>query len=171
MRSVWLLGLATLGCRNILGIEAPIKVPDANASVTCLTWHPQGFDPCALGTPMPALHLGAGQYIYDTTDTTTAGGKLSEILTGNTLRTLLQSDLTITQPDNSTVAVLSVDSVTVDAGATLSVVGLKPVLLVAWSTMAIDGAIDAGSRVAVAGLPPHLLQPLGLGLHCNRKPR
>jgi len=124
MRSVWLLALATFGCRNILGIEDPIKVPDADPSVTCLSWHPQGFDPCALGTPMPALHLGAGQYVYETAGTTAAGGKLSEILPGNTTRVVLQSNLAITQPDNSTVAVLSVESLTVDAGATISVMGV-----------------------------------------------
>ena len=154
MRSVWLLALTTLGCRNILGIEDPIKVPDANPSVTCLSWHPQGFDPCALGTPIPALHLGAGQYVYETTGTTAmAGGRLSAILPDNTLHVLLQSALTITQPDNSTVAVLSVDSLTVDAGATISVMGVQPFLLVSWSTMAIEGTIDADSRVPVAGVP------------------
>jgi hypothetical protein len=154
MRSVWLLALAALGCRNILGIEEPIRVPDADTSVTCMTWHPQGFDPCALGPPMPALHLKAGQYLYETTGTTTmAGGRLSAILPDNTLRVLLQSALAITQPDNSTVAVLSVDSLTVDAGATISVMGVQPFLLVAWSTMAIDGRIDAGSRVPMAGVP------------------
>ena len=147
MRLAWILVLAASGCRGILGIEQPVDVIDAavDAPELCATWHPQGFDPCTLGAAMPALHLGAGQYVYDTT---LDGGKLTD----SAGQLVAQSRLTVLQSDGSAVAVLSVDALAIDAGATLRVVGLRPLLVVAWSTAVIDGAIDAGSHIGMPAL-------------------
>jgi hypothetical protein len=145
MRSVWILVLVAAGCRGILGIEHPIDVDAMVDSALCATWHPQGFDPCALDAPMPALHLGAGQYLYDTT---LDGGKLTD----GAGQVVAQSRLTVMQPDNSAVAVLSVDGLAIDAGATVRVVGPKPLLVVAWSTALIDGVLDAGSHIGMTSL-------------------
>ena len=159
MRQVWILAVASLGCRGILGIEEP-TTRDGDAPASCAMWHPQGFDPCALGAPLPALHLGAGQYTYDTT---TDGGTLSD---GNN-RAIRQSLLTVTQFDGSTVAVLSVDALAVDAGAKLDVIGRKPLLVVAWSSAMIDGAIDAGSHIGVTNAPAHIFQTVQFGAGAN----
>jgi hypothetical protein len=162
MRSVWLLALATFGCRSILGIDEPIITIDAgtDAPVSCTTWHPQGFDPCALGAPAQALHLTPGQYTFTTTKT---GGRLSD----TTGHVLLQSDLTIMQSDSSTIAVMSVAELVVDAGATVNVVGLSPLLVVAWSTMSIDGALDAGSYIGVTDAVKHTAQTVRFGAGAN----
>jgi hypothetical protein len=147
MRSAPLLALAVCGCRGLLGIQTPIDASGdtaiaVDAPAPCTLWHPQGVDPCALGAPLPPLVLGPGRYIHDTTN-----GKLSEIEPSNALRAILSSDLTVMQSDGSTIAVLSVESLTLATGAALRVVGDKPLLVVAWSTIRIDGAIDAGSHV------------------------
>jgi hypothetical protein len=147
MRSAHLLALAACGCRGLLGIQTPIDASGdgpipIDAPAECALWRPQGVDPCALGAPLPPLVLGTGRFIHDTTS-----GKLSEIEPSNALRLVLSSDLTVMQSDGSTLAVLSVESLTVGAGAALRVVGDKPLLVVAWSTIRIDGAIDAGSHV------------------------
>src|SRR5262249_26456421 len=47
------------------------------------------------------------------------------------------------------------DALTIEAGATLSVVGSRPLLVVSWSTIRIDGAIDASSHIGTL--------PLGAG--------
>jgi hypothetical protein len=154
MRLVWLAAVGCAGCRAILGIEEPITgdaAPIDTAPGLCASWHPQGFDPCALGTPLPALHLTAAEYRYDTSD---AGGRLFEILPDRTQRLIAASGLTLAQSDSSTVAVLSLDALTVDPGVAIQIAGLKPLLIVAWSSIAVDGAIDAGSHAAVPILGP-----------------
>jgi hypothetical protein len=157
MRSVWFLALATLGCRGILGIEEPLPAADGatDASASCATWHPQGFDPCAYA-PMPPVHLGAGQYTYDTT---AAGGTLFD----SARRVLARSQLTLLQADRSAVAVFSVEALALDAGATVSAIGPKPLLVVAWSTITVDGVLDAGSHVAVMDVAKHTAQTVQFG--------
>jgi hypothetical protein len=145
----WILALAACGCRGLLGIETPIDATDStvvpiDAPAACTLWHPQGFEPCALGAAMPALDLPAGNYLYDTT---TAGGKLSEIRPDTTTRQILASDLTVMQSDGTTVATLWVESFTLRAGATLRVIGVKPLLVVGWTAIQIDGALDASSHI------------------------
>jgi hypothetical protein len=147
MRPAWILVLAASGCRGILGIEQPLDVVDAAIDVVpaCAMWRPHGFDPCALGVALPALHLGPGQYVYDTT---LDGGKLTD----GAGQLVAQSRVTVMQPDGSTAAVLSLDALGLDAGATLRVIGPRPLLIAAWSTAVIDGAIDAGSHTGVPAL-------------------
>jgi hypothetical protein len=161
MRSVWLLALATLGCRSVLGIDEPIIVTDAAVdAAACATWHPLGFDPCAYA-PVPLPRLGAGSYIYDTT---TTGGTLFD----GTGHPIVSSKLTLTQPDQSVVAVLSIDALAVDAGATISVIGPKPLLIVAGSTITVEGMIDAGSYVGVTDVAKHTAQTVRFGAGANQ---
>jgi len=161
MRSVWLLVLASLGCRSVLGFDESITVTDdASGPALCETWDPQGFDPCTLGAPLPALHLGPGEYVYDTT---TSGGTLFD----SARHVIVESKLTLTQSDRSVVAVLSIDALAIDAGATVNVIGLKPLLVVAWSTIAVNGAIDAGSHVGVTDTLIHTAQTVRFGAGAN----
>jgi hypothetical protein len=148
MRPVWILALAACGCRGILGIERPVGGIDAAVDAAlddvpgaCATWHPLGFDPCALGGLMSALHVTAGQYTYDTTD---RGGRLTD----GSGRVVVESGVTATPFDGSPVAVLWVTRFTVDAGAAIRVVGRKPLLVVAWETIEVGGSLDAGSNTA-----------------------
>jgi hypothetical protein len=140
MRSPWLLALAAFGCRSVLGIEEPLTT-DARADSappSCVSWHPQGFDACSLGLPHAALQLVPGAYRYDTSNEVGALMGITGVLAeGSTLML-----------GGAQVAVLSVEALTVERNATLRVVGLKPLLIVSWSTIRIDGALDAGSHIA-----------------------
>lgn len=114
--------------------------PDApDAPAACSLWQPQHFMPCMIGTPKPALTItqAASPWTYTTTN---QGGTLSD-----KAGVVLMSTVVVTQPDNSTVAVLNVDSLTIEAGATLLVTGDKPLLIASWDTIVVNGRIDAGS--------------------------
>lgn len=158
MRPVWILALASLGCRSILGIEEPVTVT-LDAPDFCAMWHPQGFDPCALGAPMVMPRL-AGQYAYDTT---TDGGTLFD----SGRRAVVSSQLTMMQSDGSAVAVWSVDALAVEAGTTINVVGRKPLLVVAWSSATISGVLDAGSHIGVTNPPSHIAETVQFGAGAN----
>jgi hypothetical protein len=146
MRPAWILALAASGCRGILGFERVVELDAAEldaatdgAPAACATWRPQDLEPCTLA-PRAALVLGDGPYTYDTT---ASGGTLSDA-TGEVLR----STLTVTPGNGPAFAVLSVESLTISAGTTLYVNGQKPLVILAWSTITIDGALDASSHRA-----------------------
>jgi hypothetical protein len=161
MRSVWFVALVVTGCRGLLGIEeARVVDPATDAPAQCATWSPDGIDPCALGAPSPAFQLGPGTYTYDTTD---GGG----MLTASTGAVVFRSAITVTQPDQSVVAVMSVEAFTLDTGATLRVVGRKPLVIVAWSTIAIDGELDASSQLGVVDDRAHVAQTVRYGAGAN----
>jgi hypothetical protein len=171
MRSVWLLAIAASGCRSLLGIEEPVlETPavdapavDVDAPVVC-AWQLPSFDPCDLGVPIPALQLAAGSYVYDTS---TAGGELFEVLPDMTRHTLLKSNLTLAQADDSRLAVLSVDALTIDEGATLRVTGIKPLLVVSWSAIVVNGAIDASSHLVVTNAERRIDFGAGANVGCG----
>jgi|GEM_PF-4591303 len=151
MRPVWILALAASGCRGLLGIgdavvvdvDAPVVTPDASmpldAPALCTTWQLPGLDTCAF-PPSAPLVLSGGAYTYDTR---TAGGTLS-----GPAGDVLASPYTIMPGDGTPTAVLSISALTISAGTTITVTGPKPLLVLAWSTLAIDGALDASSRRA-----------------------
>jgi len=160
MRSVWLLALATFGCRSLLGIEEPITGTDAAVdAASCTGWHPMGFDPCSFA-PVTLPLLGPGAYVYDTT---LDGGTLFD----SNRRVIVASKLTLTQPDQSVVAVLSVDALAIAPGVTVSVIGRKPLLVVAASTITIDGVLDAGSSIGVTDVARHTAQTIKFGAGAN----
>ncbi|HMG53892.1 MAG TPA: hypothetical protein VK601_10425 [Kofleriaceae bacterium] len=122
MRSPWLLALAAAGCRSILGIEPPAR-GDAggDGSAACATWHPEGFDPCALSIAADVVSLGDLPYVYDTT-----AGALYDAAH----QVVVQSAQTIMQGDGSPLAVLSIGRLATGAGTRLSVTGARPLLIV-----------------------------------------
>ena len=161
MRSVWLLALALAasGCRTLLGIEDPARGdagPDSFPA--CATWHPEGFDPCALTIAAASLSLDGPAYVYDS-----AVGALYDA----DHRTVLQSGQTA-QVDGTTVAVLSIGRLTVAPAARLTVTGTRPLLIASWSSIAVDGAIDAGSHLGVTNPQAHIAQTVQYGAGANQ---
>ncbi len=121
-------------------IDPDAMEPDApDAPAACSLWHPQHVMPCMLGAPKPALVItqSASPWTYNTTN---QGGTLSDS-TG----VVLMSTLVVTQADSSLIAVLNVESLTVQTGATLLVTGDKPLVIASWDTISLNGRIDAGS--------------------------
>lgn len=125
---------------DVAHIDPDAVEPDApDAPAACALWHPQHFQPCMIGTPKPALTITQSGSPW-TYNTSSQGG----VLTDNA-GVVLMSTVVVTQADNSLVAVLGVDSLAVQAGATLLVTGDKPLLIASWGTITINGRIDAGS--------------------------
>ena len=151
MRSLWLLALAASGCRAILGIEEPPPLVDSGGPAMCASWHPAGFDPCALEISKPALMLGDAQYTYRTT---TTSGALYDAANN----VVLSSGQSVMQLDGSTVSVLSIGQLTTSAGTRLAVVGPRPLLVVSWSSIVVDGVIDAGSHLKIIDAAAHVAQ-------------
>ena len=100
-------------------IEIDAVVGDAPA--LCTTWHPADFEPCAIGSPMGDVHLttAGSPYVYDTSQ---MGGELRD----KNGTVLLMSPLTLMQADNTFVALLSIDKLTIDPAVTWNVIGSKP---------------------------------------------
>jgi hypothetical protein len=160
MRSVWLLALAASGCRTLIGIEEPERRdagPDGLAA--CAGWHPEGFDPCALTIAAASVTLDGPTYVYNS-----AVGALYDADN----HTLVQSIQTIDGADGTPIAVLSIGRLTVSAAARLSVVGPRPVLIVSWSTITVDGTIDAGSHLGITRAPEHIAQTVQYGAGANQ---
>ena len=120
-------------------VEIDAQVGDAPA--LCSTWHPHDFQPCDIGSPMGEVHLTAAgsPYVYDTS---VMGGELRD----KAGTVLMSSPLTLMQADNTFVALLSIDKLTIDAPVTWNVIGTKPLIIASWSTITIAGDLDAGSH-------------------------
>nr|HEX4315938.1 hypothetical protein [Kofleriaceae bacterium] len=133
-------------------------VPLIDAPALCSTWHATGFDPCSLGSPGAALELTAAgsPYTYDTTD---AGG----VLTDKMNQQVATSQLTLAQSGGPTLAVLSVDGFQLDTGATLNVIGTKPLLIASWDALLVSGTLDAGSHTTETDPTKHVQQTTQLG--------
>ncbi|MEO8700669.1 MAG: hypothetical protein ABI867_11525 [Kofleriaceae bacterium] len=119
------------------GIEDDADTSDAD-SFDCTKLQGRQFAGCDLPRPDPALELGiAGTYTYNTD-------------TG----TLVDPSGTTATPANKDLPpgkVISVESFTLAAGATLRVTGAKPLIIAAFSTISIAGVIDAGSTPTELG--------------------
>jgi hypothetical protein len=161
MRSVWLLALAASGCRAILGIGDPPALGDGAVFVSCESWHPRGFDPCALKITTDALGLGDQSYVYDTS---VDGGTLYDAAH----QAILTSDQTIMQTDGSPLAVLSIGRLTSTGSTTLEVVGPRPLLIVSWSSITLDGVLDAGSHLGITDALAHIAQTIRFGAGANQ---
>ncbi len=125
---------------DVAHVDPDAREPDApDAPAACSLWHPQHFQPCMLGTPKPALTITQSGSPWTYT-TTSQGGVLSDHA-----GVVLMSTVVATQADNSMVAVLNVESLIVQAGATLLVTGDKPLVIASWDTITVNGRIDTGS--------------------------
>ena len=100
--------------------------------VACAAWEPEYIDPCAIVLPSESLDLNmSGTYIYDT-DT-------------RTLRDPGGAAILHASEDQAPFVLVSVQGLRVGASATLRAIGVKPLFIVSWSTIRIDGAIDVSS--------------------------
>jgi hypothetical protein len=111
---------------------------DSGQAFDCTGWTPRHFDACMIPQPTGPLALtGAGTYIYDTTD-----GSLTDPVG------------VVTAPPNMLLTagrVLSVESLDVGAAATLRVIGTRPLVVAAWTTISVSGTINAGSLLTGNG--------------------
>ncbi len=105
----------------------------------CESWQARHFTPCAIPPPMGGLTLTQANSPYKLVTT-------SGVLTDKNGAVAVASDV-IMQADSSMALLISVDSLTVETGALLSVTGDKPLIVASWGPIAIDGTIDAGSHV------------------------
>ncbi|MEO6774398.1 MAG: hypothetical protein ABI467_15485 [Kofleriaceae bacterium] len=124
-----------------------------DAPPACTMWHPQHFQPCTLGSPLPMMVLGPASSPY-TYDTTTDGGDLTD--KNGTL--LAHSPITIMQPDATVVAIYSVAKFAVMSGAVLNVVGPKPLIIASWDKLDVMGDLDAGSHTTETDATAHIQQ-------------
>lgn len=159
MRPVWLVALAASGCRAILGIEPPARSDGGPDGAACAGWQPEGFDPCALAITSDALDLGDAPYVYDTT-----AGTLYDAAH----QAVLHSGQAIVQGDGSPLAVLSIGRLTTSTGTRLGVTGSRPLLIVSWSSIVIDGTLDAGSHLGITDAAAHIAQTVQFGAGANQ---
>jgi hypothetical protein len=144
--------LALAGCSfkpgTFSGGDAPVADDDAPGDVpgseldasVCESWQARHFMPCAIPPPMGGLTLTQANSPYKyVTSTGALTDKNGTVAVASTV---------ITQTDSSMAALISVDSLTVETGALLSVTGDKPLIVASWGPIAIDGTIDVGSHVA-----------------------
>ena len=126
-----------------LALDVPILV-DATLgdAPSCSDWmpKPKHFDPCLIGEPtMGGLDLAmAGTYTYDTTG-------------AGTLTSPLGAQVAHQRTTASGAIIVDAVSFTVESGATLRVIGDKPLIIASWSAIAIVGTIDAGSHAGASG--------------------
>lgn len=137
--------------------DAAVDGALVDAPAECALWTPRHIAPCAIGAPKPPVVITAAASPW-TYNTTAAGGLLSD-RTG----AVLASSVTVTQVDSSVVAVLNVEALTVEAGATLFVVGPKPLVIASWSTIRVDGVVDAGSTTFETNATTHVDGPQRTG--------
>jgi hypothetical protein len=144
------------GADDASTVDAPDQPVDAvlgDAPAVCLSWHPQHFQPCTLGSPMPMITLAPANSPY-TYDTTTEGGDLKD--KNGTL--IAHSPITIQQADTTPVAIYSVAKFTLMGGAVLNVIGPKPLIIASWDTLDVMGDLDAGSHTTETDAAAHIQQ-------------
>lgn len=153
------LGLTT-GCQllaDLIETDIDEAVPDASladgsadgallidADVECSTWSymPEHFDPCEIAPPDGSLVLTPGSWTYDTN---------SGALTDPSFDASFPASTLLAQTGGPEVRVLSADSIVVQAGAELRATGKRPLILVSWSTLEVDGILDVTGRPVIAG--------------------
>ncbi len=107
----------------------------------CAGWTPRHFDPCVIPQPAGPLALTtAGAYTYDTTT-----GLLKDTL-GNPMSS--PPSMIITAGAGR---IVSVDSLELGPTSVLRVVGIEPLIVAAWTTIAVAGTIDVASSALGAG--------------------
>jgi hypothetical protein len=165
-----LFGAAVGGC----GFNVPAAgVPDGDGGIdghlidvpleACIGWHPHHFDPCMIPAPTMDLDLSmAGTYTLDTTAATLqspAGSSLA----------LIDFATTIEQGADDAF-LISVRDLNVGAGATLRVVGGKPLIVASWNAIVVAGGVDAGSHLAITdplGSPNAIVTKISAGAGAN----
>ncbi len=109
-----------------------------DAADPCMTFGSRHFDACSIPRPTGPMSLTiASTYIYDTS----TGTLLDPNNVPSTPPTMMVGDA----------RVLSVDSFSLAAGATLRVRGSAPLIIAAWGTLDVSGTIDVSSKDGTAG--------------------
>jgi hypothetical protein len=133
------LGASLCGCQVLVGID------DVDA-VRCESWRDTAarlFDPCAMPEPGEELVLAQdGAWSYDTTTGTLAGPDDPDQAHVSAL---------IEQTDGTMVRVISAESLIMEEGVDLRVIGDHPLLIASWSTIDMDAVIDVSSTPGQRG--------------------
>jgi hypothetical protein len=110
----------------------------SDSQFACEAWpQPAHFDPCAIPPPIGALDLTTGIYTFHT-DT----GVLDDPAGGT---------IAVATADATTGKLISVEKLTIGDGATLRVIGDKPLVVASWTDIEIRGTIDASSTATELG--------------------
>ncbi len=139
-------GMSCVGgfCGGGSATDAEVVAIDAIDALTCTTWNARHVEPCALPAPIGDLSLtdALSGFSWDT-DTGELKGKMGTVI--------LVTTMTMTQADGPDVLLASVNDLTMEAGATLTVTGDRALLIAVNGTAQIDGDITANAVLGTAG--------------------
>lgn len=140
------------GIDSSTSIDAPIDAP-----IDALCSWALHFDTCSISSP-PAggVVLTPGAWTFDT-DT--------KLFSPTPATNFFVATDTI-QPGGAPAVLLAVETFNAQVGATLRVVGSKPLIVGSWTTIVVDGVIDAGSKrggTSGAGTAMATCSPNGAG--------
>ncbi|MEO8706215.1 MAG: hypothetical protein ABI867_39660 [Kofleriaceae bacterium] len=126
-------------CENgfcVLGTsDAGPEQPDADENFDCTPLNGRHFVGCEIPQPSAELTLPAGVSTFNTDSGTFTTGGVTGVATG----------------DVASGKLISVKKLTIPPGATLRVIGAKPMIVASWSTIDVGGVIDASSTATEAG--------------------
>jgi hypothetical protein len=108
----------------------------------CEQWRPRHFDPCDFLQSGAIVLEAPGAYIYDTDQGTLSSPE------GKPIDHARHFVFATGKP---TQRMVFADRITIEAGATLRVIGALPLLLAAYETIVVHGKLDAGSSVGAGG--------------------
>ncbi|MFN0248785.1 MAG: hypothetical protein ACKV2T_17985 [Kofleriaceae bacterium] len=137
MRSWALSFVAVTGCSfnvSVTPVDDGGGMVDANA---CAQWRPEHVDPCMLVTPRGLDLVLSGTYVYDT-----------EL---ETLVDPMGATVDHASEGQPSLVIVVADHLTVAATSRLRAVGTRPLMIVAWTTIVVDGSIDVSSRPGQPG--------------------
>jgi hypothetical protein len=112
--------------------------PSIDAPDDCGTWQPHHFDACAIPAPDGPLDV-SGAATFDTD---------SGMLTGSSTVTPTSTTISASGVDSY---LISITTLNIQPGATLRVIGSKPLIVAAWEMIDVQGTIDTGSTPSQAG--------------------
>ena len=129
------------------GSASDAAVPDVtliDAPAGCESWQAKHFDACALPAPLGDLHLTVTQsgYNWDT------GNGVLRAKAGVIIPVATKI---LTQTNGPDVLVASINELTIDQGATLTIAGTRPLLLAVWGSATIAGDLDGAANLASPG--------------------
>jgi hypothetical protein len=158
---IMLLALAGSGCRVVTELvesdtdtegnpdaatspdATPTPGADARPNTDCTPWafEPDHVSPCDAPAPTGNLSLTAGEWIYDTNS--------GALLDPNSNASFPTS--TLLQPQvGPELRALVADAVDIPDGAILRVIGKRPLIVIAWSTIDVAGTINLTSSTEIA---------------------
>lgn len=121
--------------------QSDAPVADAPDAAPCVTWDALNVVPCdqAIGAPRD-LTLSPGTYVLDTDSGQLSGGSTQQL-----------PGALIAQASGPMLRVVNLGQLSIMTGATVSIVGTHPVVLVVHADATIAGVVDVSARVDVGG--------------------